>query len=316
MASLTPLSVGEGGEVVERLGLRRGVVDGPGRAGVVALPHRLDVELLVRRRRFVTFEHVDHDHRDVVAPAAAVRRGDQLVGGELRIGDRRDDLVDLAVVDLVGQPVRAEHEAVAAHDRQRPRVDADRGVDAEGPGDDVAPRVGARLVVGDQSGVDELLDVVVVHRHPAQPVVTEQVGARVTDVDEGEALSRRGVGRSGGEVVAVRGRRVDDEQTGERGAHALLVDVGGGRGEDLAVGVDDGRQHVVERQRGVAETALQQLDGERARHLAGLVPAHAVGHREEVVLDEDAVLVLLADPSRVGRPTPAEGRGHWASITV
>ena len=123
-------------------------------------------------------------------PPWRLASGDELVGRRLRVGDRAQDLDDLVVADLVDEAVAAQQEAVAAHERQRPGVDADRRVDAEGAGDDVAARVGAGLVVGDVAGGDELLHVAVVDRHPAQPAVAQQVGARVADVDEGELLGR------------------------------------------------------------------------------------------------------------------------------
>ena len=65
------------------------------------------------------------------------------------------------------------------------------GIDAEGAGDDVAPRMGPGLVVGDVAGGDELLDVAVVDRDPAQPSVTQEVGAGVADVDQGEQFGER-----------------------------------------------------------------------------------------------------------------------------
>ena len=157
------LGAGESGEIGELLGLgRRRVGHRPGARHRRRLPHRFDVELLVRCGRIGAVEHVDDDDRHVVAATLTVGGGDELFGGRLGVGDRRHDLLDLVVVDLVGQPVGADDEAVATHDRQRPGVDADGGVDAERPGDDVAAGVRPRLFVGDVPGVDELLHVVVV----------------------------------------------------------------------------------------------------------------------------------------------------------
>ena len=106
---------------------------------------------------------------------------------------RASDLGDVVVADLVDEPVAAHEEAVAAHERQRPGVDPHARVDAEGPGDDVAARVGAGLVVGDVAGRHELLDVAVVDGDPAQPAVPEEVGPRVADVDERPLADRAGV---------------------------------------------------------------------------------------------------------------------------
>ncbi len=106
-------------------------------------------------------------------------------------------LDDLVVADLVDEAVAAEQEAVVLDERQGPGVDADRRVDAEGPGHDVAAGVGACLVVGDVAGRHELLDVAVVDRDAAQPAVAHEVRPRVADVDEGQLLAgagRRAVG--------------------------------------------------------------------------------------------------------------------------
>ena len=65
-----------------------------------------------------------HDHRDVVAPAGPHRGGDQLVGGDLRVGVLAGDEHDLAVVELVGQPVAAHDEALTGRRRQHPHVRA------------------------------------------------------------------------------------------------------------------------------------------------------------------------------------------------
>ena len=95
--------------------------------------------------RLDALQDVDHDDRHVVAAAVAIRCGDEPLRGGLRIrvGDRNGG--DLVVVDLVDQAVAAQDEAVAVDDRQEPRVDPHRRLDAEGAGDDVAARVRARL---------------------------------------------------------------------------------------------------------------------------------------------------------------------------
>ena len=82
-------------------------------------------------------------------PPWRVGGGDQLVGGVLRVVDRGEHACDLVVGDLVDEAVAAQQEAVAADERQRPRVDADLRLDAERAGDDVA----ARVVCGPRSSV-------------------------------------------------------------------------------------------------------------------------------------------------------------------
>ena len=181
----------ERGEVGELGGLAVGVVDRPRAHGRSVVPCRLEVELGVRVRWVVALDDVDDHHGDVVAAALAVGQGDELVGCRLRVADGAHDLDDVVVAHLVDEAVAAQQEAVAAHERQRPRVDAHRRVDAERSRHDVAPRVVARLVVGDVPGGDELLHVAVVDRDATQAAVAQQVGARVADVDEGELLLRR-----------------------------------------------------------------------------------------------------------------------------
>ena len=64
------------------------------------------------------------------------------------------------------------------------------------------------------------------------------------------------------------------------------------------------------------EAPLEQLHGEGAGDLARLVSAHAVGDDEHRLLDEDAVLVLLADAARIGDDPPTQLGTHCASKTV
>jgi hypothetical protein len=59
-----------------------------------------------------------------------------------------------------------------------------------------------------------------------------------------------------------------------------------------------------------AEELGDRLGGEAARHVARAVPAHAVGHEEELVLVHDgaAVLVVVALPTDVGQRPAATAR--------
>ena len=233
----------------------------------------------------------------------------------------RSTLDDLVVADLVDEPVAAQQEAVAAHERQRPGVDPHGGVDAEGAGDDVAARVGAGLVVGDVAGRHELLHVAVVDGDPPQPAVAQQVRPRVADVDEGELLGRRRRRRVGRGVAGRRRRGSvvgdgDDGEGGDRRAHALLVGVADGGAVDVAVDLGDRRDDLLEVGAGGAEAGAQEVDGERAGDLAGAVAAHPVGDDEDVRLGEEVVLVVGPDPPGVGRRAPAQLGHYCASSTV
>ena len=319
-------------EVLELGGLGVGVVAGPG--GLVGVvPGRLEVQLAVGVGRIDALDDVDDDDRDVVPSALGVGLGDELVGGGLRIVDAGEDGDDLVVEHLVDEAVAAEQEAVAAHQGERPGVDADAGVDAERAGDDVAAGVGAGLVVGDVAGGDELLDVAVVDGDLAQPTVAQEVGAGVADVDERQLLT---------------GGRRRSRSRGSRSASvsvsaSLTVgvsSVGGSRRsvmttsavtvvpmpcwsglplaarKMLAVGLGDRPDDGVEVDAGRAEAGPQEVDGDGAGHLAGPVPAHAVGHGEDLRPGEEVVLVVGSDASRVGRRPPAQGGHYCASSTV
>ena len=150
---------------------------GGGRARCRVGPRRDDVDLECGIGRVVTFEHVHHDHGDVVAPAGGVGRVDERVGGRLRVGRGEQDRGDVGVGHLVDQTVAAQHEPVAADEGQGPPVDADIGFDAERPRDDVAARMDAGLFLVDVTGGDQFLHVAVIDGDTPQTVVAEQVGA-------------------------------------------------------------------------------------------------------------------------------------------
>ena len=125
--------------------------------------------------------------------------------------------------------------------------------------------------------------------------VLEQVGARVADVDDGQAL------------VAV---DVDERHRAQRRAHAGQVGVVASpppttaslarctaRTSSSVVGF------VVPR----AEVLPQRAGRQLRRDLAAAVAAHAVGHDEQAVRDEERVLVVLAHPADVGGRAPRRG---------
>ena len=131
----------------------------------------------------------------------------------------------------------------------------------------------------------------------------------------GRSLAAAAAGGARPPVRRPAGRRADDEQPGERRPHALVVDVRRGRLEDLVVRLDDGGEHVVERAGGF-ETALEQLNGEGAGDLAGLVPAHPVGddeHRRSTSTLSSFCWRMRPDRSDDNAPTGSAS--HCASST-
>ena len=67
---------------------------------------------------------------------------------------------------------------------------------------------------------------------------------------------------------------------------------------DGVVGVADGLDQPAGRALG--ERGLERVDSRLRRHLAAAVTAHAVGHGEEAVLGDEAVLVRRPDLADVG----------------
>ena len=95
-----------------------------------------------------------------------------------------DDRSDLVIVDDTGQPVRAQQQHIAIDEREADTVDLDLGAHADRAGDDGAVRMLRRLGAGDAALVDECLHQRVVVGELHDDTVTQQVGARVPDVDE------------------------------------------------------------------------------------------------------------------------------------
>ena len=286
----------------------------------VVCPCRGEVDLLGRVRGFVAVEDVEHDDGHVVASAGLVRLRDQRVGGILRVVVFEKRRHDVGVRDFVDEAVAAQQEPVAFDERQGPPVDLHVGFDAERAGDDVAARVGARLLVGDVAGRHELLHVAVVDRDTPQPTVAQQVGARVADVGEHERF-RLFLRDDGGDPVgldrivgvdvgfaASRHRVLDDGDHGDRGAHAGLARVGDRRAEDVAVRTRDRLDDALGGRCGflVGEGLANALHGERARHFAGFVAAHPVRDDVHALRRVQVVFVVGPDLPRVRSRTPFE----------
>ena len=145
----------------------------------VRVIQRLRVERQLARgvRWFIAVEDIDHHDGDVVPPAMAVGEIHQLLGERLRILGVGNELTDLVIRHLVHQAVAAEHEAVAAHERQRPHVGTYVRLDAERASDDVATRVRARFLGGDVARGHQLLHVAVIDRDALQSSAAEPVRA-------------------------------------------------------------------------------------------------------------------------------------------
>ena len=76
------------------------------------------------------------------------------------------------------------------------------------------------------------------------------------------------------------------------------------------------REEVLDELFFAAHLLVDGADGERAGHLAGGVPAHAVADHEEpdLLVDEEVVLVVIPDSPHVGGGIKAErigAHGRW-----
>ena len=157
-----------------------------------------------------------------------------------------------------------------------------------------------RLFGGDAALVDEGLHEGVVLGDLRQLPVAQQIAAGVADVDEPKSVAR-------------------EQDCGQRGAHALelglQLDV---RGDGRVAFVD----RVVELAQQVAAGLVvvevgQRGDHQLGGHLAGGVPAHAVGQREQPGAGVDRVFVVGAHQAAVAAGGIAKDKGHGrSSITV
>ncbi|CAB4733133.1 unannotated protein [freshwater metagenome] len=244
--------------------------------------------------------HVEHDDGGVVAAARGVREPDEFLGGCLWVREVAERVEDDLVGHLVHEAVAAGQEPVSAHDRQRPHVDTDPGLDAECASDDVALWVHPRLRSGDVSRVDEFLHVRVVDAYLLEPAGAQAVGAGVAHVDDGKA----------GLSVPLH-----DGDPGERGSHAPVSGVGAREAEDVEVGGDDSVHCVV---RGdVAGQPAEAVRSHGGRNLTSEVTTHAVGNGEHLVRHHERVLVHAAHAPRVRGGSDKEALvGHWASTIV
>ena len=199
-----------------------------------------------------------------------------------RSAQRDQGLAQGLLADHVGQPVRAEQVPVSGPGLDGGQVGLGLGAALQRAHHQRALRVRGRLGRAEPAVVDQRLDQRVVPGDLMEVAVAEQVGAGVADVADGHRAPR-------------------PQQRGQRGAHALdgwvldahLVQRGVGRGD----GPGELAEHAV---RGhVVVQAGQGRDRHGTGYLAGGMPAHAVGDREQVRARVRRVLVSLAEEADV-----------------
>ena len=234
-----------------------------------------------------------HDDRDVVLSTRIQCQVDQTVGRGLRILLLSQHSGDVVVGDHRGEPVRADEHAVAVLQIDGREVDVHLAVDAERARDDAPLRMSFRLLLGQSPLAHHATHECVVLSQLLQRAIPEEIGARIPDV--------RDVGAP-----------VVEHQQGARRPHAMQRVVVLGAAEDRAVGL---AQHLRERLRvrrvGVTQAVGDDVDRGRGGDIAGQMTTHAVGDREQRLLDQVGVFVALADPARVGAGAP--GCVHFRS---
>ena len=215
---------------------------------------------------------------------------DQLRCAALRVGYASHDGFDLLVLDHGRQAVGAYEQAVAGFDVYLVHIGARVGVGPERARDDGALRMMARFLGGELAGFDHVGHKAVVARKLLQLAVMQQIGARVADLRDDEALVFQHAG-------------------GKGGAHALTAAPIARRADDLVVRFFHGV---------LQGCAVEVLRGQLSQHvhrylgsdLACGVTAHAVGDGEQRRSHHQAVLVVVAHAADVGS---ASERGDSAS---
>lgn len=185
--------------------------------------------------------------------------------------------------DDAGESVGADQVAVAGPYLADGQVGLDVVAAAEGAHQQGALRVGARLLLGDPSLVDEALHPGVVLGDLGEDAVAQQVGAGVADVDHAQALP-------------------GPQQGGQGGAHALQGGVLLDHLPQLVVGALDGVAEGGE-DVGAGHVVVEGDDGGDhlgGGDLTGGLAAHAVGDGEQARTGVAGVLVALPDHALVG----------------
>jgi hypothetical protein len=215
---------------------------------------------------------------DVVGTAVAVRRRQERGACLVAVIVGRKELGDGRLVDGPGQPVRAQQQLVflAEHDRGE-RVDRHLFVDADRPGDDATLRMLCGLVPGQPPLSDQLLHQGVIDAQLRQGAVAEQIRAAVADVGEMQTWPLGEHGRQGC-------------------PHAVVGGLCGSELDHAAVGLPHGVSQpllCLGLTRGGGVQLPQRVQSGVGGDLARPVTAHPVGHREDAVAEQVAVLIVI-----------------------
>ena len=191
-----------------------------------------------------------------------------------------------------GQAVRAQQQPVAGFHVDLVQVGLQVRVAAERARDHRALRVRARLLGRQLAGLDHVGHQAVVARQLLQLPLVEQVGARVAHLGDDQPLAFQHRRRCTW-CPCPRGPRPRARPAARRGSRPPRP------------------RPARSRRDGQGARLGQHVHGDFGRHLAGGVPAHAVGHGEQRRRHHQAVLVVVAHAAHVR--AAAEGAGGRAA---
>ncbi|MDT4840038.1 hypothetical protein FQZ97_738460 [compost metagenome] len=192
----------------------------------------------------------------------------------------------------VAQAIGAKEVQVAVFNAVFVDFQQHRVLDPQRPGDEVLVGGELGLFLGDQTGVDLLLQQGVVARDLLQGGSPQSVAARIAH-------------------MADHGSRSHEHPHDHGGAHPRVHGVGVGGVEDRAVGVVDADLHrplefagiglVPALDQPAAQLFLDERGGHGAGHFTRVVAAHAIGQHHQMVfsIQGDRVFVVVTDQARV-----------------
>ena len=245
----------------------------------------------------VVVDHVGDHHGDVVRSPAPQRQFDEPIGAGRDVPDL-ECFQDGLVPDRVRKAVGAQQVTVAfaglAHGERR--VDLMAG---ERPHDQRALRVAVGLLGGNPPLVDQRLDEGVVLGDLGQLAVPQQISPGVADVHQPEPVS-------------------GEQDCGQRGAHAVEVGIQLDLFGDIRIPLVHGIFELVQQiTAGLVLVERHQCgDHQLGGHLAGGMPAHAVGQRQQAGTGVDRVLVVGTNQPPVATGGVTQGQGHGRNSTA
>ena len=218
--------------------------------------------------------------------AGGLGRSDEAGAQFIEIAGMGEYSSDLLVGDFFRQTVGAEQDDVSLLQRKLGYVRRDRGLGADGAGNDVAQRRVIGFVLGELAKTHLFIDERVIEGLPGQLSVAKEVASAVADIADEPTVTAYGQRHQGGshamQCGVFCGARV----------HAL-VGIGNGLFEHLAA---------VLLRTGRAEALNERVHGDAAGDFAGGCSAHSIAESEDALFDTVAKSVFVggADLTHIG----------------